>query len=72
MWKDETLDVKFPRLFSFSMDKLISMKEFFSMDEMRDLFHLPLPAQAHSKFLQLHELMAEVELSDQQHDKMGC
>jgi hypothetical protein len=64
LWKDNTLDVKFQRLFSFTKDKLISVKEFFARNGMSDLFHLPLSTQAHSEYLQLQELMAEIEVSD--------
>jgi hypothetical protein len=41
-WKEETLDVKFPSLFSFTKDKLQSVKEFCAMDDITDGSHLPL------------------------------
>jgi hypothetical protein len=51
-WTPDVLMTRFPRLHSFAIDKLASVKNILELDDPIDAFHLPLSAQA---FLEFHE-----------------
>jgi hypothetical protein len=63
-WKEDTLDGRFSRLFSFAKDKLQSVKDFCNLEDIIDGFHLPLSTQAHGEMLQLRSLLQSVELAE--------
>jgi hypothetical protein len=46
IWNDLLLQDKFPRLFSFAKDKLISVATFFNTTQMSKLFHIPLSSES--------------------------
>jgi hypothetical protein len=52
-WSTDLLMTKFPRLHSFAIDKLASVKDILDLDDPIDSFHLPLSTQV---FEELHEL----------------
>ena len=52
-----TLAQKFQRLFSFAKDPLISIKEDRAVDELTDLFNLPLSAQAFQELSELQQIL---------------
>jgi hypothetical protein len=45
-WKDMLFDERFPRLFSFVKDKLISVNEALQISDPTQAFHLPLSTEA--------------------------
>jgi hypothetical protein len=63
-WKGETMAVRFPRLFSFTKDKLQSVKDFCDMEDLTDGFHLPLSTQAHGEMTQLRTFIENMELTE--------
>jgi hypothetical protein len=48
---------RFPRLHSFGVDKLASVKNYLDLDDPIDSFHLPLPAQAFEGFHEFNYLI---------------
>lgn len=51
------LQHRFPRLFSYVKDALVSVKDGFSAHDLISWFHLPLSEQAHNELLVLKSLM---------------
>ena len=49
---------RFPRLHSFVIDDLLSVKDIFQLSDITDNLHLPLSTEAHQEFLQLQELFS--------------
>jgi hypothetical protein len=64
LWKEEVLDAKFSRLFSFAKDKLQSVKEFVHKDSILDNFHLPLSVEAHAELSNLMDLLDDTQLNE--------
>jgi hypothetical protein len=56
-WSTDLLMTKFPRLHSFAIDKLASVKNIFDMDDPIDAFHLPLSTQALEEFQEFNHLI---------------
>ena len=53
----EPLQIRFPRLFSYVKDPWITVYEAFQSQDMVNMFHLPLSAQAYQEFLTVQNLM---------------
>jgi hypothetical protein len=68
LWKEEVLDAKFSRLFSFVKDKLQSVKEFAHKDSILDNFHLPLSVEAHAELSILMDLLGDSQLNESVYD----
>ena len=68
LWKDERLETQFPRIFSFALDKMQSVKEFMTVQNRLHAFFLPLSVEAHSEFLQLQVELQEVTIVEEEHD----
>jgi hypothetical protein len=68
LWKEEVLDAKFSRLFSFAKDKLQSVKEFVHKDSILDNFHLPLSVEAHAELSNLKDLLDDIQINDSLND----
>ena len=68
LWKKNTFDIMFPRLFSYAKDKLISVQEVLNTESLFDLFHLPLSIQALEE-LRLLEGIIDQEYSSEDYDK---
>jgi hypothetical protein len=68
LWKNEVLDVRFSRLFSFAKDKLQSVKYFLHKDSMLENFHLPLSVEAHAELSNLKDFLSDVHLRDSAND----
>jgi hypothetical protein len=59
------LKERFPRLFSYVLDQDLSTRQVYLMEDMMDLFYLPLSNQAFGEFNELQALMQANPLSDQ-------
>jgi hypothetical protein len=68
LWKNEVLDARFSRLFSFAKDKMQSVKDFLHKDSMLENFHLPLSVEAHAELSKLKDLLFDVHLRDSSND----
>jgi hypothetical protein len=63
IWNDLLLQDKFPRLFSFTKDKLISVAKFLSTEQLGDLFHLPLSNDAWQEYQALQVILQEIQVT---------
>jgi hypothetical protein len=68
---DTPLCDKFPELFSYSMNKNITLRQAKMAPLIEDLFHLPLSAPAYMQMLTLVTMLHNMELSDMP-DKWVC
>jgi hypothetical protein len=59
---------KFPRLFSFAKDKLISVKKILNTTQMESLFHLPLPEQAWQEYQALQVIIQGIQITEESKD----
>ena len=62
-WSEKVLKLKFPRLFSFALDKLQSVAEFMSTPNHLQCFYLPLSIEANDEYIQLQSLLSDVSLN---------
>jgi hypothetical protein len=58
-WRGNTLSQDYPRLFSFSLDKNVSL----NLENIEDHFYFPLSAQAFTEFNQVKEIILNQELN---------
>ena len=65
LWLEQKLEVKYPRLYSFTLDKLISVKEFLGLQDKLQAFQLPLSVQAFEEFQTLIVEIGNVQLQEQ-------
>jgi hypothetical protein len=65
-WKNMFFDERFPRLFSFVKDKLISVKEALQISDPAQVFHLPLSNEASDEFRMLQSILRGVVTSENQ------
>jgi hypothetical protein len=63
-WKDMIFDERFPRLFSFVKDKLISVKEALQISDPTQAFHLPLSTEASDELRMLQNILRGVVTSE--------
>jgi len=70
-WSDvcnnHLLQEKFPRLYSYAKDKRISVAKFLENNTMMAQFHLPLSEQAHQEYMELQDLLQNIQV--QEHSK---
>jgi hypothetical protein len=59
-WKDLVIDERFPRLFSFAKDKLISVKEALQITDPAQAFHLPISNEAAAELRTLQDMLRGV------------
>jgi hypothetical protein len=59
-WNDWVIQERFPRLFSFAKDKLISVKEALQTTDPAQAFHLPISNEAAAELRTLQELLTGV------------
>jgi hypothetical protein len=59
---------KFPRLFSFAKDKLISVATFFNTTQMSELFHLPLSSEAWQDYQALQIIIQGIQITGGEKD----
>jgi len=64
LWCDEILANKHPRLFSFALDKSISVQQIMQTDDLALLFHLPLSEQAMQELVSLQQEIQLVEFDE--------
>ena len=67
VWNNHLLQEKFPRLYSYAKDKRISVAKFLENNTMMAQFHLPLPEQAHQEYMELQDLLQNIQV--QEHSK---
>ena len=72
LWKDRILSQQFPRLFSFARDKLISVREFFMMEDKVEAFYLPLSMEAFEEFGVLAQMLNDVTPSESSDKWISC
>jgi hypothetical protein len=64
VWSDirdsEPLMSKFPRLHSFAIDKLASVKNILDLDDPIEAFHLPLSTKAFDEFQEFNHLLNQI------------
>jgi hypothetical protein len=58
-WTSDLLMTKFPRLHSFAIDMLASVKNILNLDDPIDAFHLPLSTQAFEEFQDFNLLASQ-------------
>jgi hypothetical protein len=63
-WNDWIIQERFPRLFSFAKDKLISVKEALQTTDPAQAFHLPISSEAADELQSLQDLLAGVVTSN--------
>jgi hypothetical protein len=54
-WNNQILQDKYPCLYSYVQDEDISVKQYGSLDNIADIFHLPLSPEAFEQFQQLQQ-----------------
>jgi mannosylglycoprotein endo-beta-mannosidase len=72
-WKDfwihdQNLCDVFPRLFSFTLNEDLSVKEYLNLGHLQDIFMLPLSIEAHEEFQSLSLLVADTQLVENEPD----
>jgi hypothetical protein len=60
---------KFPRLHSFAIDKLASVKNILDLDDPIDAFHLPLSTRAFDEFQEFNHLLNQISSTRNANDK---
>jgi hypothetical protein len=68
IWNDLLLQDKFPRLFSFAKDKLISVATFFNTTQMSELFHIPLSFEAWQEYQALQIIIQGIQITGEEKD----
>jgi hypothetical protein len=68
VWNDHLLQYKVPRLYSFTKNKNISVAAFLQNDSLEAQFHLPLLEQAFQEYLQLQQIIQQVQVSENSKD----
>jgi hypothetical protein len=63
VWNNHLLQNKFPRLFTFAINKTISVAQFLLNNNMEQQFHLPLSVQAFQEYHDLHELIQQIQIT---------
>jgi hypothetical protein len=63
-WNDWVIHERFPRLFSFAKDKLISVKEALQITDPAQAFHLPISNEAAAELRTLQDLLTGVVLQN--------
>jgi hypothetical protein len=64
-WRQDTLQSKFPRLFSFALDKNIYVKKVLQTEDISELFYLPLSTQAFEEFNHVETILENINPSGQ-------
>jgi hypothetical protein len=72
-WKDlwshgELMCQKFPRLYSYAMNEDASVVALARLENLNEGFHLPLSVEAFQEWQAVSEILADIQLSDQQTD----
>ena len=70
LWHDACLKHKFPRLYSFTNNIDITVRNAVQKELLEDLFHFPLSREAYQEFIQLEEIWEDVKQTSEpvQHD----
>jgi hypothetical protein len=68
LWNDNILQAKYPRLFSFAKNKIISVAQFLSNNTLETQFHLPLSEQAYQEFQNLRDYIQTIQVSQNTKD----
>jgi hypothetical protein len=68
IWNDHILQDKFPRLFSFAKDNLISVARFLSTKQMDKFFHLPLSSEAWHEYQALQVIIQGIQIACEEKD----
>jgi hypothetical protein len=80
LWLDEwevdgsTIPLRqhFPRLFSFSKDDKISVRDMVMLRDRTEEFHLPLSGMAYEELMVLQKWLDQLELLDPRNDEWTC
>jgi hypothetical protein len=62
-WRGNALSQDYPILFSFVLDKSVSLKEMVALENIEDHFYLPLSAQAFDEFNQVKQIILNQHLN---------
>lgn len=57
IWNDRLLHQSFPRLYAYAKNKSMSVRNFMSLQNTSQHFHLPLSSQAHQEYMQLQQII---------------
>ena len=66
LWAEELMQHKFPHLFSYVINKRLTIHQVISRDYLEDLFHLPLSMEAHEQFFKLEDICYTLRQSQYQ------
>ena len=64
-WSDIPAKLKFPEIFSFTKNKIISVSKAKDQIQFSQLFHLPLSDLAHSQMINLANILDSTQLTDE-------
>jgi hypothetical protein len=67
VWNDMMMQHKFPRLFSYTKNKDISVAQFLTNNQLHEQFHLPLFVEAFQEHQQMQQIIQQIQISS--HDK---
>lgn len=65
MWAGQVLQMDFPELYSFTMNKHITLHDVMAMEDLAALFQLPLSVEAYAQFQTLQAQLQQSHLTDQ-------
>jgi hypothetical protein len=65
LWADQVLEQAFPELHSFARNELISVRQACQIQELHDLFHLPLSVEAFQQFQELLDYLDSLQLMEE-------
>jgi len=65
LWADQVLEQAFPKLHSFAKNELISFRQACQIQELHDLFHLPLSVEAFQQFQELLDYLDSLQLMEE-------
>lgn len=68
LWSDTVLSVEYPRLYSFAEDSSISVQSLMQLQDLEEVFFLPLSTQAYDEFLQLQNYLEGISYNDSTDD----
>jgi hypothetical protein len=62
-WRGNALSQEYPRLFSFVLDKNVSLKEMVALENIEEHFYLPLSAQDFVEFHHVNQIILSQHLN---------
>jgi hypothetical protein len=64
LWNDQNLELSYPELHSFAVDNQVSVKSMLRAENLHNMFHLPLSAQAFEQYYDLELSLQSLDITD--------